>query len=92
MPPGPLVQALNLADRRILDSYVTRAEVGVYQMGSNFASAMKFPLSAFEPAWQPFVFDRARRENGAMRWPPRPDHACQSSGSTRAVSGFMKVC
>lgn len=65
IPHGLLVQALNLADRRILDSYVPRAEVGVYQMGSNFASAMKFPLSAFEPAWQPFVFDHARRENGA---------------------------
>ncbi|MBK5256016.1 MAG: oligosaccharide flippase family protein [Vicinamibacteria bacterium] len=65
VPHGLLVQALNLADRRILDAYVSRAEVGVYQMGSNFASAMKFPLSAFEPAWQPFVFDHARRENGA---------------------------
>lgn len=65
IPHGLLVQALNLADRRILDSYVSRAEVGVYQMGSNFASAMKFPLSAFEPAWQPFVFDHARREGGA---------------------------
>ena len=65
VPHGLLVQTLNLADRRILDSYVSRAEVGIYQMGSNFASAMKFPLSAFEPAWQPFVFDHARRENGA---------------------------
>ena len=66
VPHGLLVQTLNLADRRILDSYVSRAEVGIYQMGSNFASAMKFPLSAFEPAWQPFVFDHARRENGAQ--------------------------
>ncbi len=65
VPHGLLVQTLNLADRRILDSYVSRAEVGIYQMGSNFASAMKFPLSAFEPAWQPFVFDHAGRENGA---------------------------
>jgi len=65
IPHGLLVQALNLADRRILDSYVPRAEVGIYQMGSNFASAMKFPLSAFEPAWQPFVFDHAGKENGA---------------------------
>lgn len=64
VPHGLLVQALNLADRRILDSFVSRAEVGVYQMGSNFASAMKFPLSAFEPAWQPFVFDHARRADG----------------------------
>jgi O-antigen/teichoic acid export membrane protein len=25
---------------------------------------MKFPLSAFEPAWQPFVFENAKKENG----------------------------
>lgn len=65
IPHGLLVQTLNLADRWILGAYVTRAEVGVYHMGSAFSSAMKFPLSAFEPAWQPFVFDHARREEGA---------------------------
>jgi O-antigen/teichoic acid export membrane protein len=66
VPHGILAQTLNLFDRRILASYVPRAEVGIYAMGGNFASAMKFPLSAFEPAWQPFVFDNARREGGAI--------------------------
>jgi O-antigen/teichoic acid export membrane protein len=65
VPHGLLVQTLNLADRWILGAFVSRAEVGVYHMGSAFSSAMKFPLSAFEPAWQPFVFDNARREEGA---------------------------
>lgn len=65
VPHGLLVQTLNLADRWILGAYVTRAEVGVYHMGSAFSSAMKFPLSAFEPAWQPFVFDHSRRDEGA---------------------------
>lgn len=65
VPHGLLVQTLNLADRWILGAYVTRAEVGVYHMGSAFSSAMKFPLSAFEPAWQPFVFDRSRHHEGA---------------------------
>ena len=65
VPHGLLVQTLNLADRRILGAFVPRAEIGIYHMGSSFASAMKFPLSAFEPAWQPFVFDTARREQGA---------------------------
>ena len=65
VPHGLLVQTLNLADRRILGAYASRAEVGIYHMGGSFASAMKFPLSAFEPAWQPFVFDQARREHGA---------------------------
>ncbi len=65
IPHGLMVQSLNLADRWILGASVTRAEVGIYHMGSAFSSAMKFPLSAFEPAWQPFVFDHARREEGA---------------------------
>lgn len=65
VPHGVLVQTLNLADRRILESFVSLAEVGVYQVGNTFAAAMKFPLSAFEPAWQPFVFENAKKENGA---------------------------
>ena len=65
VPHGILVQTLSLFDRRILASFVSRSEVGLYGMGGTFASAMKFPLSAFEPAWQPFVFDHARKEDGA---------------------------
>lgn len=65
VPHGVLVQTLNLADRRILESFVSLAEVGVYQVGNTFAAAMKFPLSAFEPAWQPFVFENAKKENGS---------------------------
>ncbi len=64
VPHGVLVQTLNLADRRILESFVSLAEVGVYQVGNSFGAAMKFPLSAFEPAWQPFVFENAKKENG----------------------------
>ena len=33
VPHGLLVQVQNLADRKILDLFVTRAEVGLYQMG-----------------------------------------------------------
>ncbi len=65
VPHGVLVQTLNLSDRRILDSFVSLAEVGVYQVGNSFGAAMKFPLSAFEPAFQPFVFENARKAGGA---------------------------
>ena len=65
VPHGILAQTLNLFDRRILASFVPRSEVGLYAMGGNFASAMKFPLSAFEPAWQPFVYDQAKKKEGA---------------------------
>ena len=61
VPHGILVQALNLADRKILDMFVSRAEVGIYQLGYTFGGTVKFALSAFEPAWQPFVYSQARR-------------------------------
>jgi O-antigen/teichoic acid export membrane protein len=60
VPHGVLVQVLNLADRRILDLFVSRAEVGIYQMGYTFGTGVKFALSAFEPAWQPFVYARIK--------------------------------
>jgi len=56
VPHGVFVQAQNLADRRILEAFVTRDELGVYQMGYTFAGVAKFPISAFEQAWQPFVY------------------------------------
>ncbi|MBP6703042.1 MAG: oligosaccharide flippase family protein [Vicinamibacteria bacterium] len=66
VPHGMLVQTLNLSDRRILDSFVSLAEVGVYQVANSFGAAMKFPLSAFEPAFQPFVFENAKKPGGAL--------------------------
>jgi O-antigen/teichoic acid export membrane protein len=60
VPHGLMVQAQNLADRKILDLFVSRAEVGVYQMGYSFGQGVKFALSAFEPAWQPFVYSQLK--------------------------------
>lgn len=56
VPHGLLIQVQNLADRKILDLFVTRGEVGLYQMGYNFGQGVKFATSAFEPAWGPFVY------------------------------------
>ena len=39
-----------------------RAEVGLYQMGYGLGTAVKFALSAFEPAWAPFVYAEVKRE------------------------------
>jgi O-antigen/teichoic acid export membrane protein len=64
VPHGVMLQILNLSDRKILDLFVTRAEVGIYQMGYTFGGGVKFALSAFEPAWGPFVYARAREEDG----------------------------
>jgi O-antigen/teichoic acid export membrane protein len=63
VPHGLLVQAQNLADRKILDLFVSRAEVGVYQMGYTFGQGVKFAMAAFEPAWQPFVYSRLKEKD-----------------------------
>jgi O-antigen/teichoic acid export membrane protein len=60
VPHGLLLQVQNLADRKILDLFVTRGEVGLYQMGYNFGQGVKFATSAFEPAWGPFVYAQLR--------------------------------
>jgi O-antigen/teichoic acid export membrane protein len=62
VPHGFLVQILNVSDRRILAMFVPRAEVGLYQMGYGYGTSVKFALSAFEPAWGPFVYAEVRRE------------------------------
>ncbi len=50
-----------LADRRILEVFVDLGQVGLYQVGYTFGTAVKFALSAFEPAWQPFVYSQIRQ-------------------------------
>jgi len=52
VPHGLLLQVQNMADRRILAGFVERAQVG---------QGIKFALSAFEPAWQPFVYAQIGR-------------------------------
>lgn len=61
VPHGLFVQIQNLADRKILDLFVSRADVGLYQMGYQLGTAVKFPLSAFEPAWGPFLYAEIKR-------------------------------
>jgi O-antigen/teichoic acid export membrane protein len=66
VPHGVMLQVLNLADRKILDVFATRGEVGIYHMGYTFGGGVKFALSAFEPAWGPFVYAQARLDGGAV--------------------------
>ena len=63
VPHGLMVQVQNLADRKILDWYVPRSVVGVYQVGYSLAEAVKFPLSSFETAWGPFVYSRLKQDD-----------------------------
>jgi O-antigen/teichoic acid export membrane protein len=60
VPHGLLIQAQNFADRRILLLFFPLAEVGRYHMGYTFGQGIKFAISAFEPAWQPFIYSEIR--------------------------------
>jgi O-antigen/teichoic acid export membrane protein len=60
VPHGFLVQVQNLADRKILDLFVAPAEVGLYHVAYTLGAGVKFALSAFEPAWGPFVYSQIR--------------------------------
>ncbi len=63
VPHGLMIQAQNLADRKILDLFVSRSEVGIYQMGYTLGQGVKFALSSFEPAWAPFVYSQIKRDD-----------------------------
>jgi O-antigen/teichoic acid export membrane protein len=65
VPHGLMLQVLNLADRKILDVFGSRGEVGIYHMGYTFGGGVKFALSAFEPAWGPFIYAQAKLPGGA---------------------------
>jgi O-antigen/teichoic acid export membrane protein len=59
-PHGLMVQALNLADRLILVRFQPLAVVGIYDKAYALGAGVKFGLSPFEQAWQPFVLSRLR--------------------------------
>jgi O-antigen/teichoic acid export membrane protein len=61
VPHGLLVQVLNLADRKILEHFHGLASTGIYDRGYTLGAGVKFLGNAFEPAWQPFLYDRVRR-------------------------------
>jgi O-antigen/teichoic acid export membrane protein len=58
VPHGVMVQVQNLADRWILEGFVSLGQIGIYQVGYTMGTAVKFALSAFEPAWQPFLYSQ----------------------------------
>lgn len=65
VPHGIAYQALNLADRKILDWYASLAEVGLYHVAYQFGTGIKLFLSAFELAWSPFVYSLIGKADAA---------------------------
>jgi O-antigen/teichoic acid export membrane protein len=61
VPHGFMIQVQNLADRKILDLFVTRADVGIYNLSYGLGTGVKFALSAFAPAWEPFIYSQIGR-------------------------------
>jgi O-antigen/teichoic acid export membrane protein len=61
VPHAFFVQIQNLADRKILDLFLSRADVGIYGVAYTLGSGVKFALSAFAPAWEPFVYAQLAR-------------------------------
>jgi O-antigen/teichoic acid export membrane protein len=64
-PHGLMIQLLNLADRRILASFRDLATVGIYDKGYVLGAGVKFATSAFEPAWQPFIYGLVGKPDAA---------------------------
>jgi O-antigen/teichoic acid export membrane protein len=65
-PHGLMLQLLNLADRRILAGFTDLATVGIYDKGYVLGAGVKFALSAFEPAWQPFVYGQVGKPDAPL--------------------------
>lgn len=81
-PHGLMIQLLNLADRKILGSFRDLATVGIYDKGYVLGAGVKFALSAFEPAWQPFVY-------GQVGKPDAPQTLAKIA--TYAWAGFVSL-
>lgn len=81
-PHGLMIQLLNLADRKILASFRDLPTVGIYDKGYVLGAGVKFATSAFEPAWQPFVY-------GQIGKPDAP--ATLARIATYAWGGFVAL-
>ena len=63
-PHGIMVQLLNLSDRRFLLGYLGRAVTGFYDKAYALGAGVKFVMSPFESAWQPFIYSHAEQPDG----------------------------
>ena len=64
VPHGFFVQILNLADRKVLAHFHGLEATGIYNQGYALGTGIKFVLTPFETAWQPFVYSHVGREDG----------------------------
>ena len=61
LPHGLAQQALEAGNKWLLNRFIPLAQLGVYQMGFTFGTAIRFFTSAFETAWAPFYYATSRQ-------------------------------
>ncbi len=60
LPHGLAQQGLDAGNKLLLNTYLPLQQVGVYQNGVTFGTAIRFFTSAFETAWAPFYYATSR--------------------------------
>jgi len=66
VPAAIALWILEGSDRIVLEQFWGTAEVGIYSLGYKYASALQFPLFAFQAAWGPYLFSIAKQEHAAQ--------------------------
>jgi O-antigen/teichoic acid export membrane protein len=66
VPHGFAQQALEGGNKLLLGSYITQAQLGVYQNAVTLGTGIKFFTSAFETAWAPFYYATSRQPDAKV--------------------------
>lgn len=61
LPHGLAQQGLEAGNKWLLNRFIPLPQLGVYQMGFTFGTAIRFFTSAFETAWAPFYYATSRQ-------------------------------
>jgi O-antigen/teichoic acid export membrane protein len=61
VPHGLAQQTIEGGNKLLLGSYITQAQLGIYQNTLTLGTAIRFFTSAFETAWAPFYYATARQ-------------------------------
>jgi len=66
LPHGLAQQGLDSGNKLLLNAYIPRELLGVYQNGFTLGTGVRFFTSAFETAWAPFYYATAKQPDGRV--------------------------
>ncbi len=66
LPHGLAQAGLDAGNKLLLNRYISREALGVYQNGFTLGTGVRFFTSAFETAWAPFYYATAKQPDGRM--------------------------